>query len=61
MFNISDVMIDKEEVSISFHIPISLPDNDPDTEVQLVRAEQILVSDESGSVSESHMKLLVKK
>ncbi len=61
MFNISDVMIDKEEVSMSFHIPIHLPDTEPDTEVSSIKDEQILVSNENGSVSESHKKLFVKK
>lgn len=45
---------------MSFHIPINLPDDALDAEVQ-PRDKQILVSDESGSVSESHMKLFIKK
>ena len=34
MFNISDIMIDKEEVSMTFKIPVNITaENDPDTHI----------------------------
>lgn len=49
MFSISDVMIDKEEVSMTFKIPIQLPDN-LSSSAQAVSEDQLMI--EKSSVSE---------
>ena len=41
MFNISDVMIDKEEVSMTFQVPVHITENAPIPENTAVRKEQI--------------------
>ena len=67
MFSISDVMIDKEDVSMTFQVPINLPDGiSPDDSP--IRHEQITIQDENecvssenSSVSKSHIKTVVRK
>lgn len=61
MFQISDVMIDKEEVSMAFHIPFHAPEYCLDIEDSPIRDEQICVSDEENSVSKPHMRAMVRK
>lgn len=61
MFNISDVMIDKEEISMAFQIPISIPDQADKCVPETITDEQIIVSDSSNSVSKSHMRKIVEK
>jgi len=61
MFNISDVMIDKEEVSMTFQIPTIIPDGTPVPEDNSIKDEQIYVSDNAACVSESHIRQMVKK
>lgn len=64
MFNISDVMIDKEEVAMSLNIRVSLPDNiEPvqQTEAENIGDEQLCVSENEISVSKSHIKSVVAK
>jgi hypothetical protein len=61
MFNISDVMIDKEEVSMAFQIPVSIPDCTHLPDENSIKDEQIYVSDNSPSVSEPHIRHMVKK
>lgn len=68
MFAISDVMIDKEEVSMTFKVPIHLPDDNSILENTSIRDAQIVidtsvnsVSDEVSSVSESHIRAVIKK
>ena len=68
MFNISDVMIDKEEVSMTFQVPVHITENAPMPENTAVREEQIYIADEpdtvsslSGSVSKSHICQVIRK
>ncbi|MDD2980519.1 MAG: helix-turn-helix domain-containing protein [Hespellia sp.] len=59
MFQVSDVLIDKEEVSLSLSLPIHIPDEEsiPETDLD----EQVTVSDSEDSVPNSHMKFIVTK
>ena len=63
MFQISDVLIDKEEVAMSLNIKISLPDKDGDNAVEENGAlePEVCVSEGLSSVSKSHMEALVRK
>lgn len=61
MFSISDVMIDKEEISMAFQIPVTLPDSTDDFVPETIHEDQITVSDSPNSVSKSHMKIIVEK
>lgn len=62
MFQISDVMIDKEEVSMSFKMPVNLPDeNAPEPDSIPIREEQISVSNDPACVSKSHIRFLIHK
>ena len=68
MFNISDVMIDKEEISMTFQVPIHIPEDLPLTETEAIQDEQITimkadgcVSGQTGCVSKPHMKKIVQK
>lgn len=67
MFSISDVMIDKEEVSMTFQVPINIPDN-VTSDDSPIRDEQIIIQDENdcvsgekSCVSKSHIRMLVRK
>lgn len=67
MFSISDVMIDKEEVSMTFQVPVNLPEeNIPDDST--IKDEQITINDgydsvssEHACVSKSHIRTMVRK
>ena len=59
MFQISDVLIDKEEVAMVLNIKISLPDEEE--KEQAMDAGDICVSDELASVSKSDMEVLIEK
>lgn len=61
MFQVSDVMIDKEEVSMAFHIPFRAPDTSLEITDSPIRDEQISVPAEENSVSKSHMRAIVRK
>ena len=60
MFNISDVMTDKEEVALSLNLPIKVPD-DFTEESSSVADVDISVSENEDSVPESHMKFMIGK
>lgn len=60
MFNISDVMIDKEEVALALSLPIHVPD-EPAAVQEPDISSQISVSDEDESVPKAHMEFLVDK
>lgn len=66
MFSISDVMIDKEEVSMTFQVPVHLPDSVP-MEDDKIKEEQILieendsVSSQAACVSNPHIHSIVRK
>ncbi|MCM1232861.1 MAG: MarR family transcriptional regulator [Ruminococcus flavefaciens] len=68
MFNISDVMIDKEEISMAFQIPVHIPGDSSLTETEPIRDEQITimetdssVSSQDACVSKPHMKKVIQK
>lgn len=61
MFQISDVLIDKEEVAMVLNINIHLPkESDPAEEIQ-VPDHQVCVSEELTSVSKPHIEIIIKK
>lgn len=61
MFQISDVLIDKEEVAMVLNIKVSLPDEEEKEQTADAGGNDICVSDELASVSKSNMKVLVEK
>lgn len=68
MFGISDVMIDKEEISMTFQVPMHIPEDLSPTETETIRDEQITimeaessVSGQAGCVSKPYMKNVVQK
>lgn len=63
MFQISDVLVDKEEVAMSLNIKINLPDEDNENaaEDKAALEPEVCVSEELSSVSKSHMEALVRK
>lgn len=72
MFNISDVMIDKEEVSLTFRIPVTIKEDSPmfketeaNTHKQVIRDDQIIVPksvpESQNSVPKSHIYKMVQK
>ena len=60
MFQISDVMIDKEEVAMCLNLRVSVPDT-ISPEAGSISDEQICVSTELPSVSKPHMLYFVRK
>lgn len=67
MFSISDVMIDKEEVSMTFQVPVNFPDSVTSDDSPIMD-EQIIIQDEYGSVSGEkscvsnfHIRMMVRK
>ena len=61
MFQVSDVMIDKEEVSMAFNIPLHIPAASLEADTSPIRDEQICVPNEENSVSKPHMRAMVRK
>ena len=61
MFQISDVLIDKEEVAMSLNINITLPDTDTATETGTVIAHDICVSEDLSCVSKSQIEIIIQK
>ncbi len=67
MFNISDVMIDKEEIAMKMELPIHIPDEVSAEKTTVscvpesVSDEQIIVSQEGFCVPEPHTKTIVRK
>ncbi len=61
MFQISDVLIDKEEVAMILNIKISLPDEGETVKNESVMEHDICVSNELSSVSKSHMEIIIEK
>lgn len=61
MFQISDVLIDKEEVAMVLNIKISLPDEGENAQNAVAVEHDICVSDELSSVSKSHMEIIIEK
>lgn len=61
MFQISDVLIDKEEVAMVLNIKISLSDEGETVKNTAVMERDICVSNELSSVSKSHMEIIIEK
>ncbi len=67
MFSISDVMIDKEEVSMTFQVPVHLSNSVP-MEDENIKEEQILIAEDTDSVpfktfcvSKAHIRYVIQK
>lgn len=61
MFQISDVLIDKEEVAMVLHISITLPECPAEEEPECAVEHEVIVSDELSSVSKSHIQSILGK
>ena len=61
MFQISDVMIDKEEVAMVLNIKISLPDSDLPMATETAVEHEVSVSEELSSVSKTHIEIILGK
>lgn len=60
MFQISDVMIDKEEVAMVLNIKLELPEKEDSSEDNALEHE-ICVSDDLNSVSKQHIEIVIQK
>lgn len=61
MFQISDVLVDKEEVAMVLKINLALPDETDSQEDSTVTEHEICVSEELSSVSKSNMETVITK
>lgn len=61
MFQISDVLVDKEEVATVLKINFALPDETDSQEDSTVTEHEICVSEELTSVSKSNMETVITK
>lgn len=61
MFQVSDVMIDKEEVAMVLNIKLELPENEFSADTDSTAAHEVCVSEELVSVSKQHIQIIVKK
>lgn len=61
MFQISDVLLDKEELAMTLNVRISLPDKKEDAAEPSPQAHDISVSEELSSVSKTHIRLIIEK
>lgn len=61
MFQISDVLIDKEEVAMVLHISISMPDCPDDDAPEAVPEQEVIVSEALSSVSKTHIRTMLGK
>ena len=61
MFEISDVMVDKEEVAMTLNIRLELPDDGETVQNELALEHEVTVSDELASVSKSHIEIILQK
>lgn len=61
MFNIADVMIDKEEVALTLRIPVSAPNEHVPQTAFAISGTQIAVSSTTSSVSKSYIHYLIEK
>ena len=59
MFQISDIIFDKEEVAMVLHIPISQPEDEQQTDKPVVY--EVTVSDALCSVSEQHIGAIIQE
>ena len=61
MFEISDVLIDKEEVAMTLNIHLELPETAETEESHSISEHEIIVSDALSSVSKSHIETILRK
>ena len=61
MFEISDVMVDKEEVAMTLNIRLELPDESGSSQNTPIIEHEIIVSNELNSVSKSHIEIIIQK
>lgn len=61
MFEISDVMVDKEEVAMTLNIRLELPEDGCQNRDTAALEHEIIVSDELASVSKSHIEMILQK
>lgn len=61
MFQISDVMIDKEEVAMILHINLSLPESAVHEPEEAVQEHEVCVSEALSSVSKPQMEAIIEK
>ena len=62
MFQISDVMIDKEEVAMALNIKVAVPEESESSQQEpLILEEQIIVSKQDFSVSKTHIHFIIEK
>ena len=60
MFNISDVLIDKEEVALALNLTVQIPEGEISVSEPEI-TEQITVSDSDDSVPKPHMNFIIEK
>ena len=61
MFEISDVLIDKEEVAMTLNIRLELPDGADAEDTGTAPEHEVIVSDALSSVSKSHIEMILQK
>lgn len=61
MFQISDVLIDKEEVAMVLHIKIKLPAETCEEQEEAVFNHEVIVSEEISGVSKTHIEIILNK
>lgn len=61
MFQISDVLLDKEEVAMVLNINITLPEDGTEGEEGTALAHEVCVSDKLSSVSKSQIEMILQK
>ncbi len=61
MFQISDVLVDKEEVAMSLKIKITLPDEREPQEDSALTEHEVCVSEELSCVSKSNIDTVIRK
>lgn len=61
MFEVSDVMVDKEEVAMTLNIRLELPDESGSSQNTPSIEHEVIVSNELNSVSKSHIEIIIQK
>lgn len=61
MFEISDVMIDKEEVAMTLNIRLELPESDNENSALSTYENKVIVSDSLTCVSKLHIEIILRK
>ena len=61
MFEISDVLIDKEEVAMTLNIRLELPEGADSEDTGTAPEHEVIVSDALSSVSKSHIEMILQK